>query len=324
MYFGYAKITNSCSDNGEVFALGGTNEGLERQRAKRKRVARMKKMIVTVIALWMVCSILAMVFMCVKIISLQKQIDVLSEKVAMAEVVVEDEATADDSSLDELYTVDNLDNLAVEGDIPCVYLTFDDGPSDNTDEILDILDDYNVKATFFVVGKDVEEYGDEYKRIVDEGHVIGMHSYSHNYSTVYASEASFIEDYKEIRDLIYDTTGVEPKYYRFPGGSSNKVSNISMSVFINFLNEQGVTYFDWNVSSGDATSQAFTSDELVDNVMSDVVKYKTSVVLLHDASNKEVTVEALPKLIEALQESGCMILPISGDTTVIQHVSVVQ
>ena len=97
-----------------------------------------------------------------------------------------------------------------------------------------------------------------------------------------------------------------------------------MSTFINYLNEQGAVYYDWNVASGDATSQAFTSEQLVDNVMKDVVKYKTSVVLLHDAANKNATVEALPGLIESLQEQGAMILPITDETTIIQHVSVVQ
>ena len=97
-----------------------------------------------------------------------------------------------------------------------------------------------------------------------------------------------------------------------------------MSTFINYLNNQGVVYYDWNVASGDATSSAFTTEQLIDNVMKDVVKYKTSVVLLHDASNKNATVEALPGLIESLQEQGAMILPITDETTVIQHVNVVQ
>ena len=205
-----------------------------------------------------------------------------------------------------------------------VYLTFDDGPSSNTEEILNILDDYNVKATFFVCGKDLELYGDAYKRIVDDGHTIGMHSYSHNFGDIYSSGDAFAADYVKIHDLILNTTGVDTKYYRFPGGSSNKVSSTSMSTFINYLNEQGAVYYDWNVASGDATSQAFTSEQLVDNVMKDVVKYKTSVVLLHDAANKNATVEALPGLIESLQEQGAMILPITDETTIIQHVSVVQ
>ncbi|WP_243143507.1 polysaccharide deacetylase family protein [Pseudobutyrivibrio xylanivorans] len=300
------------------------NEGLERQRAKRKRVARMKKMIVSTIMIFMLATILVMACLIAEVVSLQKQINILSSKIAEEKVVEDKEEMVDDSFLDNVYLVDNLDNLAEEGDIPMVYLTFDDGPSDNTDAILDILDDYNVKATFFVVGNDTETYGDAYRRIVDEGHTIGMHSYSHNYSKLYQSADSFAADYDKIHDLILNTTGVDTRYYRFPGGSSNKVSNSSMSVFINYLNEKGVIYYDWNVASGDATSQAFTTDELVDNVMNDVVKYKTSVVLLHDASNKDVTVEALPRLIESLNEAGAMILPITDETTVIQHVSVVQ
>lgn len=300
------------------------NEGLERQRAKRKRVARMKKFIVTTIVAFMLLTLCVMTFLCIEVISLQRQVDVLSAKINGVEDVSDVAEMVDDSYLDSIYTVDNSQNMAEEGDIPKVYLTFDDGPSDNTSEILDILDDYNVKATFFVCGKDLELYGDMYRRIVDDGHTIGMHSYSHSFGEIYASKEAFDNDYNKIHDLILDTTGVDTHLYRFPGGSSNTVSTTPMSVFINDLNEKGTVYYDWNVVSGDATSQAFTSDQLVDNVMNDVVQYKTSVVLLHDASNKEATIECLPKLIEALQASGAMILPITDETTVIQHVNVVQ
>ncbi|SDB10896.1 Peptidoglycan/xylan/chitin deacetylase, PgdA/CDA1 family [Pseudobutyrivibrio sp. YE44] len=299
-------------------------EGLERQRAKRKRVARMKKMIIYTLVGFMILTLCVMTFLCVEVLSLQRQIDELSSHVATSQEVDNPEQMVEDSYLDDLYKVDNAENEAKEGDIPMVYLTFDDGPSDNTNKILDILDDYNVKATFFVVGQDTSKYGDAYRRIVDEGHTIGMHSYSHKYSEIYSSKESFEADYNKIHDLILETTGVDTKYYRFPGGSSNIVGKCSMSVFINSLNEKGTVYYDWNVVSGDATSRAFTADELVDNVMSDVVKYKTSVVLFHDASNKDATVEALPKLIEKLNEAGAMILPITDDTTVIQSVNVVQ
>ncbi len=300
------------------------NDGLEKQRAKRKRVARMKKMIVHTIIVFMLLTIAVLVFLVFQVVSLQKQINALAAQIAVTETVEDTDEMVDDSFLDNVYLVDNADNIAEEGDIPMVYLTFDDGPSENTDAILDILDDYNVKATFFVVGQDTEVYGDAYRRIVDEGHSIGMHSFSHNYSKLYQSQDSFIADYNKIHDLILDTTGVDTKLYRFPGGSSNKVSNTGMSVFINYLNSVGAVYYDWNVASGDATSQAFTADELVDNVMSDVVKYKTSVVLLHDGANKDTTVEALPRLIESLNDAGAMILPITDETEIIQHVSVVQ
>ncbi len=300
------------------------NDNLARQREKRQRVNRMKKTIVIFLLCFIVLTLISLVFLVISVLSLSAKVKELETSTVTIE---ETEAVAaDDGDLDseKLYTADNLDNLAEEGDIPRVYLTFDDGPSDNTDAILDILDDYNIKATFFVVGKDVDTYGDAYKRIVDDGHTIGMHSYSHNYSAIYSSKEAFESDFNEIHDLIFDVTGVDSKFYRFPGGSSNKLSNIGMYPFISFLNEEGVEYFDWNVSSGDATSAAFTSAELVDNVMTDVVKYKTSVVLLHDSRGKQATVEALPELIEALQQEGAMILPITDDTTVIQHISVVQ
>ncbi len=300
------------------------NDNLARQREKRQRVNRMKKTIVIFLLCFIVLTLASLVFLVISVLSLSAKVKELETSTVTIE---ETKAVAtDDGDLDseKLYTVDNLDNLAEEGDIPRVYLTFDDGPSDYTDAILDILDDYNIKATFFVVGKDVDTYGDAYKRIVDDGHTIGMHSYSHNYSAIYSSKEAFESDFNEIHDLIFDVTGVDSKFYRFPGGSSNKLSNIGMYPFISFLNEEGVEYFDWNVSSGDATSAAFTSAELVDNVMTDVVKYKTSVVLLHDSRGKQATVEALPELIEALQQEGAMILPITDDTTVIQHISVVQ
>lgn len=296
-------------------------ELLNQRRDKRKRVQRMKMLIVSFIAGWMVLSILVMTILCIKVISLQRQINNLSGGTVVTNEVTESD---NDYNSDYVYVASTgtmESNLAEEGDILKVYLTFDDGPSSNTDAILDILDDYGVKATFFVTGKTDEESAARYKRIVDEGHTIGMHSYSHQYSNLYSSPEAFKADFSKIQNLIYDVTGVESTIYRFPGGSSNKVSNADMTEFIKYVDEMGVSYFDWNVSCGDATSQAYSADELVENVMKDVVKYKTSVVLLHDADTKSTTVQALPKMIESLQEVGALILPISEDTTLIQHVT---
>lgn len=300
-------------------------EALKKQRERRKRVQRIRTGIITFISVWMILSIVLTVIMCVKIISLQKQIDVLVGNYDQNKKVENTEAGVQNDDFTVVNSVtDSKDNLAEEGDIHKVYLTFDDGPSENTDKILDILDDYGINATFFVNGREDEESLAAYKRIVDEGHTIAMHSYSHKYSEIYSSLDAFKKDYEKIQNLIYDNTGVESMYYRFPGGSSNRVSNAHMSDYIKFLNEQGIVYFDWNVSSGDATSQAFTADELVENVMSDVVKYKTSVVLMHDAKTKSTTVQALPEIIEALQKSGALILPIDENTDVIQHTSIQQ
>lgn len=294
----------------------------QRKRDKRRRVARIKTAIVSFIAIWMFISIVSTIVLTIKVISLQRQINIITGKESDT---VENADTAVDNTSEEFLQAYGLaaeENLANPEDTLKVYLTFDDGPSGNTAEILDTLDDYGVKATFFVTGKEDEESKALYQRIVDEGHTIGMHSYSHRYSELYSSVDSFANDLDRIQNLIYDTTGVDSMYYRFPGGSSNQVSKVDMTKYIDYLNEQGITYFDWNVSSGDATSQAYSSEELVENVMSDVVKYKTSIVLLHDSDSKDATVAALPSMIENLQSVGAVILPISDETTLIQHVTV--
>jgi len=201
-----------------------------------------------------------------------------------------------------------------------VYLTFDDGPSSSTGEILDILEEYNVKATFFVCGKPDTKYTDIYKRIVDDGHTLGMHSYSHKYSELYASLDSFKEDFKKLRIFLYQTTGVWPEFYRFPGGSSNDVSKVKMSELVEFLDQQEVTFFDWNVSAGDDKAGA-TSDTVYANIVNNIPKFKHCVVLMHDATDKKYTVEALPEIIEAIQAmDDTVIVPITEDTLPVQHI----
>ena len=300
---------------------------LKEERDRRKRVQHIRTGIITVISVWMILSIVITCILCAKVISLQKQINIMTgsyDQSASVDQQVNQSSGEDTADVVLGQPTTAEDNRASEGDLHKVYLTFDDGPSEHTNEILDILDDYGIKATFFVVGKEDEASLAAYQRIVDEGHTIAMHSYSHKYSDIYSSLDAFQTDLERIQNLIYDTTGVECRYYRFPGGSSNKVSNTDMSAYISYLNAQGITYYDWNVSSGDATTQAFTADELVENVMADVVKYKTSIVLLHDSTAKTTTVQALPAMIEALQQSGAVILPIDEDTTVIQHVCIQQ
>ena len=202
-----------------------------------------------------------------------------------------------------------------------VYLTFDDGPSKNTEKILDILDKYQVKATFFLTGREDEESLRLYQEIHKRGHTVGMHSYTHKYHEIYASTEAFEQDLEQIQGRIFETLGFTCSLYRFPGGSSNQVSELDMQEFIRVLNDRKITYFDWNAECGDASSQSYKVKELVDNVMKDVVKYHTSVVLLHDADNKRNTVKALPKMIERLLDMDAQILPIEEDTTLVQHVS---
>ena len=317
-----------------------TENSLKQELERRKRVNRIKTGILVFTGLWMMASVILCVTLFIKVIHLENTLTEISANLPQVEQVKNEEKknlpkaeasgsvkydTIDGKAEESQTSVDSEAkqyNLAQAGEKSKVYLTFDDGPSDNTQAILDILKKYNVKATFFVTGKTDDLSREMYQKIVAEGHTLGMHSYSHKYSVLYDSMASFEQDYTQIHDYLYEVTGVDCKYYRFPGGSSNRVSNSDMTQFIRYLNDKGITYFDWNVSSGDATSQAYTVDELIQNVMGDVVKYKTSVVLMHDSTVKPTTVEALPALIEQLQGMGAEILPIDENTTPIQHVTV--
>ncbi|MGB8453683.1 MAG: polysaccharide deacetylase family protein [Anaerocolumna sp.] len=202
-----------------------------------------------------------------------------------------------------------------------VYLTFDDGPSKYTGDILKILSDYNVKATFFVIGKTDEHSKKMYKEIVKDGHTLGMHSYSHDYNIIYKSVKDFDKDFTKLRDLLYDTTGYIPSIYRFPGGSgSSNVMKADVSVFINFLNQKSVVYFDWNVVSGDATGVDYTPEQLYDNVIDGIKLHNRSIVLMHDTDTKENTVKSLKQVLETLTEQGVELLPLNENVIPIQQV----
>lgn len=201
-----------------------------------------------------------------------------------------------------------------------VYLTFDDGPSDYTDTILDILNEYGVKATFFVTGHEDEESLKHYKRITKEGHTLALHSYSHKYSQIYNSVEDFDKDFTKLWNLLYDTTGYKCTFFRFPGGSANKVSNVDIREIIEYLNEKNITYFDWNVVNGDATGEKLSVEELRDNVLSGVATKSVSVVLMHDLQTKENTVLSLPLILDELTGKGAQILPIDDTTSLVQQI----
>lgn len=204
-----------------------------------------------------------------------------------------------------------------------VYLTFDDGPSPNTDRILDILNQYSVKGTFFVVRRDGRNCERMYRRIVDEGHSLGMHSCTHVYRNLYADKESFLSDTTELRNFLYMVTGVESDIYRFPGGSSNKVSKVDMHVFAEALEEEGIVFFDWNVSSQDASGVKQSKDSIVKNVTSRITAYDEVMVLFHDLDSKDSTVEALPEIIEYIQSlENTVILPVTRDTVPVRHLNI--
>ncbi len=182
-----------------------------------------------------------------------------------------------------------------------VYLTFDDGPNYYTKQILDVLDAYGVKATFFVVGN--SNYNHYMKDIVNRGHQIGLHTYSHNYKSVYASEQSYFDDLGKISAVVKEQTGVDTRLIRFPGGTSNTVSKCSMKNLTVSVTDKGYFYYDWNTTNGDAAGASGAksiSDQL--RFCSQFPKSsKEIVVLMHD---KELTAKSLPYIIEYYQSCG--------------------
>ena len=294
---------------------------------RRKRIQRLKKMIVATIVTAVLLPTLISIILGVRLVQVTKELQSVKEQNALNHTNI---AEAQDETLDsvsdsvdteESVTEENIVETVLPEDVRKVYLTFDDGPSIYTDEILDILALYEVKATFFVVGAVDEQYESMYKRIVDEGHSIGMHSYSHKYTEVYQSLDSFKADVEKIRGLIKDKTGVECSLYRFPGGSSNSIGKKHIQDYIAYLDEEGIIYHDWNISSGDASGVYLSVDDLVKNSTSQLEKYNSAYILLHDSSTKKSTVDALPKIIETIQAmENTEIVPITESSVPVQQV----
>lgn len=190
-----------------------------------------------------------------------------------------------------------------------VYLTFDDGPSSRTDEILDILDQYSIKATFFIVNNETQTAIETISRAYNSGHTIGVHSASHSYKDIYESVDSYLSDFESCYNYIENITGKSPSIYRFPGGSVNNYNGNICKDIVAEMNRRGFTYFDWNISSEDATS-SYTEDSIYKNVMDGCRGRTNCVVLMHDSANKAETVAALKRIIPDLINEGYTFSPL--------------
>lgn len=186
-----------------------------------------------------------------------------------------------------------------------VYLTFDDGPSDRTLEILDILEEYDIKATFFFSGGNGEKEQEIMKQVAEAGHTVGVHSISHDYEKIYASVESYLDDFYETYTSIYNATGIKPQIFRFPGGSINNYNRFTYMQIIAEMTRRGFVYYDWNVSGEDAVRGAdWTS--IYNNILSGIRNNTAdrAIVLLHDSQSKENTVLVLEDVLDALIADG--------------------
>lgn len=201
-----------------------------------------------------------------------------------------------------------------------IYFTFDDGPSSTTTKILDILKREDIKATFFVVYYS-KNYENIIRRIVDEGHTIALHSYTHNYKLIYSSEESYFDDLYKIKNMVKETTGIDSNIIRFPGGSSNTISRFNvgiMSRLTKSVKEKGFIYYDWNVDSSDAGT-ARNSIQVYNNVINGLKPNRSNVVLMHDFGNNQKTVDALSGIIKTARDRGYSFSNITENTPKVVH-----
>lgn len=202
-----------------------------------------------------------------------------------------------------------------------MYLTFDDGPSQNTQEVLDILKKYNAKATFFVTGEK-KEFENLIKEEYQQGHAIGIHTYSHDYGKIYASPEAYFKDINKMNEIIEKQIGHKVKILRFPGGSSNTVSKKYCDGIMTRLTkdvlDKGYQYYDWNASNGDGDSH-LSVNALLDTGRKEVGEQEVVMVLMHDGAGNEETVKALPSLLEYYQKQGYEFRIIDDSTPEFHH-----
>lgn len=188
-------------------------------------------------------------------------------------------------------------DIEADPDKKIAYLTFDDGPNDNTPAILDILKENDIKATFFMLGSSIKEHKDITKRISDEGHALGVHSMTHDFETIYESPDSFMHEMTITNDALKEATGKQTQLLRAPYGSKPYMREDIRDLATSW----GYRIWDWNIDSKDSLKKDTTADEVYNQVVNRVTNYNHAVILFHD---KEHTVEALPRILEFLNSQG--------------------
>ena len=200
-----------------------------------------------------------------------------------------------------------------------VYLTFDDGPSVVTADILDLLKERNIKATFFVTGATTQRGKDLYIRMKEEGHSIGIHSYSHKYDKIYASSYAFLEDFSKLENHLKEIVGDTPKIFRFPGGSTN--SNASPQVIKEIkkaIADKGYIYFDWNSLAKDDKVTTSPAKEIFENIIKSAKDNPRILILMHDNTIRTTAPDCVRMVIDYYTEKGYRFEPLTEDTPPIQ------
>ena len=204
---------------------------------------------------------------------------------------------------------------AETGGQPTVYLTFDDGPSKVTGDILDYLAEEEVPATFFVIGIDTDRGKTLLRRMVQEGHAVGLHTYSHVYSEIYDSPDAFFADQKKLRDYLKGVIGYSPAIFRFPGGSNNYTAEgWVLDGICAEAQKEGLVWFDWNAVAEDSGSTAAPPGEMAENIIQSGGDKERIIILMHDNSIRTTAVDCLRIIIPYYKEKGYQFKTLTPNT----------
>jgi peptidoglycan/xylan/chitin deacetylase (PgdA/CDA1 family) len=203
---------------------------------------------------------------------------------------------------------------------PKVYLTFSGGPTETSAQVLDILKTHKVKATFFVSKTGNEQETELLKRMVAEGHTIGVQSYSRNYQAIYQSSETCSSSFKRMQSFVETATGFVPTIYRFPGGSGNKhASKKVIDGMVKWLKKNDIPYYDWNVSAGNSAKKLLSTKDILANIENGLKGSGTKIVLINDGAGRTDTIKALPVVLDTLTKAGYHFYPITDSTPPIHH-----
>lgn len=204
----------------------------------------------------------------------------------------------------------NISIKNVDQEKKAIYLTFDDGPSIITDRVLDILKENDVKATFFIIGNQIKGFENVLKRIHDDGHSIGLHTYTHKFKRIYSSRDTFIKEMLECRNEINKLTGASPNIIRFPGGSRGRLTHS----FLTKLHSYNFKIYDWNMVTSDGINSNTSPNRLYRDATECNEKLFPIILLLHCDYMHKNSCKALPNIIKYYKEKGYEFKIISEDT----------
>lgn len=263
-----------------------------------------KRLILLILALMILIPVGCAVYLRIQNAELKRQLGTLGEITQPKEPLLPEGEPLDYQTLyPELYSTAEIAAERIR-ESNTAYLTFDCVPSANTEKILDVLDTYGVRATFFIKGTSDPNSFEALRKIVDRGHTLGLWGYSDSYQQIYSSVNAFLEDFKAVYDMVYETTGVRAEIFRYPGGSINPYN----CGFYRELNAEmlrrNFVFFDWNVSGEPSELEMLTGEQIQENVLREMEGKDRAIIALQDAPEGDALVSALPGIIEGLRDTG--------------------